>query len=419
MEILDALICSHFTTSLLESKLKKWQIYAIYIIQTVFLRIVLNPIWQKFSIRSPIMLAICFLTIILMFKGAMWRKILCFLTYIVSCLNGEILGYFVVVQLLKINIDVAYKAFSMQKLLYQFIVYTVIYFSSLIGIRILRKKALSLDEKSVHCITAYIFIQLLSVLIIFNAMIEYKINSPEFLVTAILIIILSIILGCVLVKNLVNIVKIKRQKEFAEEEIYIRDKHYMEMHEQYKEYRQLRHDFADYIGVLRTLQDKGEKEEVNDLIQILQDKFDVVNSVIYCNNAIIDALIFSKNVLATEHEIKTSYNLVDPPANVISDFDLCGIISNMLCNAIEGAKCSCAENKYLHMETFFKLGFFVIVVKNSSNPIKDNLKTTKDEKKNHGFGVEIIKCIAEKYDGNAIFQYEDGEFTCIVNLKCR
>ena len=46
-----------------------------------------------------------------------------------------------------------------------------------------------------------------------------------------------------------------------------------------------------------------------------------------------------------------------------------------------------------------------------------DLETTKTDKENHGFGLKNIISTAEKYDGTTLFNYENGEFISIVNLK--
>ena len=55
----------------------------------------------------------------------------------------------------------------------------------------------------------------------------------------------------------------------------------------------------------------------------------------------------------------------------------------------------------------------------STSVLKNNPKllTDKQNKKEHGLGVKIIKSIADKYEGKVDFYEESDEFCCRVILK--
>lgn len=416
MEILDSLVLSHFLTSVLDSKLKKYQVYAIYVIQIIIFRLALNSIWFQSSIRSPIMMIAYFLMIIFLFKGRFIRKSLVFLTYFAACFVGEMCGYILLVFVLKLDINLLYSTFTIERLIAQFIISGFIYFATLIGIRVLERNNLSFHERSLHSITAYLLIQLLSLFILFNSIIEYKISFPNLIYIAFTVVIVSMILGFILIRNLIDIAKNKQLQEFMETEQYMRDIHYAEMKAQFKKYRELRHDFEAHIGLLNALQNKWNLDEVNQYIYSIKKDYEKLSPISYCNNPVVDALIFSKTEIAKEFGIKTEFKLKYPDDMNIPIYEVCNIISNMLQNAIEGANNFDGE-KYIKIKCYEKAGFFVIVVKNSASPPKEKLETIKADKFNHGIGIEIIKQISKKYNGNAIFEYKNNKFTVVVNLE--
>ena len=60
----------------------------------------------------------------------------------------------------------------------------------------------------------------------------------------------------------------------------------------------------------------------------------------------------------------------------------------------------------------------------SENPLIKNIHTngkkiltSKSDKKNHGFGLEIIKDIAKSYDGDVFIDYDNDTFKIIVQLN--
>ena len=68
-------------------------------------------------------------------------------------------------------------------------------------------------------------------------------------------------------------------------------------------------------------------------------------------------------------------------------------------------------------------GIYRFAVKNSINKsvLENNrqLITSKSDKKHHGYGIKIIREIAEKYQGRCDFFEEENVFCCLVVLKAK
>lgn len=96
------------------------------------------------------------------------------------------------------------------------------------------------------------------------------------------------------------------------------------------------------------------------------------------------------------------------------DIELGVLLGNLLDNAIESAT-ECEEGKrhiYLCLRTVNRM--FMLSLKNSSRNvpcIKNNrFITHKKEEYDHGWGIENVKRIVEKYEGNIKFDYCDEQF---------
>ena len=63
---------------------------------------------------------------------------------------------------------------------------------------------------------------------------------------------------------------------------------------------------------------------------------------------------------------------------------------------------------------------FYLKIRNSctAKPIQQNFKflTNKKNKEDHGWGIESVKYIAQKYNGNISFQYSDNFYEVIVMI---
>ena len=179
------------------------------------------------------------------------------------------------------------------------------------------------------------------------------------------------------------------------------------------EYRKLRHDFYNHIKVIDELNDPVKLKEYTNSIK---SKFDELEHATYCDNLTLDALLTFKYREACEEQIKNiRFTVCKLENKLISDFDLCTVVANLIDNAIEAA--SQTEEKYVDLMIEEKSGRLVITVKNSSLPVDDDLHTTKEDAENHGLGIKNVKAIADKYDGDTVFEYNNGVFVSIVNIK--
>ena len=106
----------------------------------------------------------------------------------------------------------------------------------------------------------------------------------------------------------------------------------------------------------------------------------------------------------------------------ISDSNLISILDNLLENAVEAAKDS--EDKLIELTVnYVNENFVVINIVNScsSKPLKVNgeLKSTKEHKGIHGYGLKIIKRIAKENGGSVNYNFDESkmQFTISVVLN--
>ena len=104
----------------------------------------------------------------------------------------------------------------------------------------------------------------------------------------------------------------------------------------------------------------------------------------------------------------------------IEAVDLCTLLGNMLDNAIEAAKQCPSEKSLIEVKITSSDEKLIIQVTNSikCSVLKENseLKSTKQNPSEHGFGVKSIRLIAQKYFGSAKYFEEDNTLSCRVIL---
>ena len=89
-------------------------------------------------------------------------------------------------------------------------------------------------------------------------------------------------------------------------------------------------------------------------------------------------------------------------------------LGNLLDNAIEAAEQCQKENRKIWMSIQNINEMFLMTLKNTceTEPIEKNNKfvTHKKNADRHGLGVESVRRIMEKYQGEISFEYENGFF---------
>ncbi len=186
---------------------------------------------------------------------------------------------------------------------------------------------------------------------------------------------------------------------------------------QYAEMRRLRHDMKQNLAVIAALLGESKYDEAFDYAGKLSGRLEKLDMFIDVGNDFINAILNSKLSIAKEKGIEVICSSVNNIAG-IEDIDLCTLLGNMLDNAVEAA--GDCRNGFIEVSVRSDENKILVVIANSiSESVLDNnseLESTKNDSKNHGYGVKTIRSVAEKYNGMASFYEEKSVFYCQVIL---
>uniref|UniRef100_UPI0020404553 ATP-binding protein n=1 Tax=Mediterraneibacter agrestimuris TaxID=2941333 RepID=UPI0020404553 len=113
-------------------------------------------------------------------------------------------------------------------------------------------------------------------------------------------------------------------------------------------------------------------------------------------------------------------NIHIPTQLPFSNVDISILLGNSIDNAIEAAgKVKKGKNVKIYM--VYDKNILLITITNPfvGTLIKDSqgvIKTTKKDKDNHGFGLESIRRVVEKYHGSVVIEDTDNQFVLKVML---
>lgn len=122
---------------------------------------------------------------------------------------------------------------------------------------------------------------------------------------------------------------------------------------------------------------------------------------------IVDALLAYKRKQCSDRNIQLEIETAAFPSEGFSEEEYVGLLGNLLDNGMEAAEKT--SQPWVRMKSFITAGQWILQVTNSKTadeaPLSNNMKTTKEEKENHGFGGKIVKRIVKKYKG--VVDYRD------------
>lgn len=182
----------------------------------------------------------------------------------------------------------------------------------------------------------------------------------------------------------------------------------------------LRHDMKNHLVQILITLDNQDYSQLREYILQMQTSLDIKDEFIKTGNISVDSILNYKlkKIQTLTKNLKYDINI---PENVfISNFDFNIILGNLLDNSIE-ALLKCEENsRFFHLQMDYMSGMLKISVINTYNGVvhkKGNIfKSTKDDDKLHGIGIESVKNTISKYNGVMNFYTTQNTFRVKIIL---
>lgn len=180
--------------------------------------------------------------------------------------------------------------------------------------------------------------------------------------------------------------------------------------------RAIRHDMKHHIREIKELAEKGMTKEINEYIDMLAGDINEAQSYIDTGNAALDGIVnYYMSVAATENIIFDT-NISVPQNMQIKTYDLNIIMGNLLDNAFENTMMAKNKQVLLKMKYFNSI-LYISSINTYTGAIKKSGEKFISLKDNsHGYGVDNIKRIVNKYNGNIEIDYKNNIFNISIML---
>ena len=188
----------------------------------------------------------------------------------------------------------------------------------------------------------------------------------------------------------------------------LQNEYYRTLYQKSEELRAFRHDYHHHISYLFQRMNEKDYDEVKRYLCSMENTGNesLKQIEIYSGNRVIDAIILGVLNKKENVGIDFEYQGRVREGLAIEDIDLCIVLSNVLENAAEA--CRDCESKRIKMLIKTYKNNLVVQIDNTYNKeLLNNLQTRKKNKENHGYGLQNVLRVIEKYDG--AIEYTKGD----------
>lgn len=191
-----------------------------------------------------------------------------------------------------------------------------------------------------------------------------------------------------------------------------------DMKEKNEKTQQMRHDQNKHMAVIKMLCDEGKYDEVSKYVKQLSSENIQSGIKLLTGNEIVDLVAAQKKKICGENGIGFTFDGLLGGMGDMTDPDICGLFANAYDNAIEA--CITQTGAYIRTSVHATRNYTVIEIANSVakkvSVRKNSVPSSKEKKNAHGYGMEIMKQIARKYNGNCTFSCDEKEFKVKIVL---
>lgn len=193
-----------------------------------------------------------------------------------------------------------------------------------------------------------------------------------------------------------------------QKELYKKRDHYAEILRTYN------HDFKSVLTNISYFLDQGDIPKAQEILKTIDSDIKVIitENQSYSNRLIVDVILNSLAEKCKQANIEFNAECLIPEHLSLTDLSLSRIFGNLANNAYEACiKQDQHDERKIIFKSYIKDDFFIIYTQNSFNGeiiIQHNrIRTTKQNKKQHGVGIESIKNIVESANGIALFDVNE------------
>ena len=415
--LLDLVICSVITCFGFEQKNEKvsrWKyIIGLLLVQLPFVTIKFffnwQPVLRSFGVIFTVLSALVF-TIVL-FKGFVWQKILFVIFRVICCCIAE---WFVQYLFQDVLLQMAEISFS-QPIVVIYIALTEILFVILfLFFMLLWKKFILKKGYDLKIFLIFIIFPISQIIMMSNINLRVLTEMTPASAAAIV----SLILG--IVADILLMMLLLRQQSMHEMEMHLNEvekaweveqNHYREIEARREELAKIRHDISEQFIVMQELLRMKNYDKIEEMLNTLREYVSSTKEYVYCGDSVINAIMAENEKECIKNNVKLNYHFeIMQPLN-INPVVICSIFSNLMRNALAATKeIADSDKASIDIRAALKGDYLIVKVENAF--------VSKKKKKNRkGYGLEILRTLAQQYNGQMDTFIKDGKYYTTISVE--
>ena len=196
--------------------------------------------------------------------------------------------------------------------------------------------------------------------------------------------------------------------------------YYQSLLDKDEETRKYRHDMHNHLLAIRELARTEGAVQTADYVEGLEENWKKTGSGHYETGNMLLNLLLHYHLSALKNIKVSIYGFCGREMRM-DEVDFCTIFSNLIQNAAEELERQKQEDTYFTMEIHQGRENTSITICNSSKAVltgeNRKLLSSKKDKENHGIGMENVREVVEKYDGELTVSADGKEFGVTVTMK--
>ncbi len=183
--------------------------------------------------------------------------------------------------------------------------------------------------------------------------------------------------------------------------------------------KRLQHDYKNHLIALREMTGDHKASTLKEYVRNLEEKIELSSQFSMTGNESIDGLINYKLQMMYDLGVKADLNIHIPEDLNIPSSDMVVILGNLLDNAIRALQEE--EHGVFQMDFLYNRGAIFLRIRNSYvGKIKQRgstfLTTKTETDEPHGIGLNNVKLMVEKYNGEFTIRAEENYFNVEISM---
>lgn len=415
--LLDLVICSVITCFGFEQKNEKvsrWKyIVGLFLVQLPFITIKFffnwQPVLRSFGVIFTVLSALVF-TIVL-FKGFVWQKILFVIFRVICCCIAE---WFVQYLFQDVLLQMAEISFSQPIVVIYIAVTEILFVILFLFFMLLWKKFILKKGYDLKIFLIFIIFPISQIIMMSNINLRVLTEMTPASAAAIV----SLILG--IVADILLMMLLLRQQSMHEMEMHLNEvekaweveqNHYREIEARREELAKIRHDISEQFIVMQELLRMKNYDKIEEMLNTLREYVSSTKEYVYCGDSVINAIMAENEKECIKNNVKLNYHFeIMQPLN-INPVVICSIFSNLMRNALAATKeIADSDKASIDIRAALKGDYLIVKVENSF--------VSKKKKKNRkGYGLEILRTLAQQYNGQMDTFIKDGKYYTTISVE--